>query len=327
MEVKRLRDLDGQLASGNRAHPFVVSARNGDWLWVATGEGGVLTYDGRGTATNSLTLPAEAGLLAVLPDATGYACWHAGGVSVWSQPRADQPAVQVAHRDIDLDGGRPLQLQFNRDGRRLWLATERPEGWGELHLLDPRTLSSLACAELGGQGDAGASLGLRPGGDDVLAEVSCGQDGSWITAVGVSGDSVQALHTSELDPHAVLGFDAGGTRYVALGQDELSVRSWPSSDELAVAQLPDQLESSWKGTVRGDCVYVVAWNASEESSGETELLRYRIADLSLAGRAVLGLQADVSISDVAWLSDECFAAIESQWRPNRRRASLWRVHG
>jgi hypothetical protein len=174
----------------------------------------------------------------------------------------------VAIHDFGPERGEIRALCFSRNGRVLWVSVEDVEGVSHLHALDGETLKSLDSVEVAGISDSHHSLVQHPQLELIAVEVSCGQEGSWVTFVEILDGKLRRLPPGlarEGDPLFMAGFAPDGRSFVGVTQARLHAWSWPecaSLSEFHPATAGWVL--NWQGAHVGECFVAPISDVEEE---------------------------------------------------------------
>ncbi len=173
----------------------------------------------------------------------------------------------IHHRDdtITLRGIDPARQQvrsllFSRDGAVLWASVEDHLGVSHIQALDTATLEPLASAPVTGIIDSQHNLSAHPTREAIAVEVSCGQDGTWVSFVELTGHKLKTIApglTREHDPLFLAGFAGSGESFATINDARICKWSWPACDLLAKTSIVDnQWTLHWQGAAMGDNLYL-----------------------------------------------------------------------
>ena len=176
-----------------------------------------------------------------------------GGRLVHTFPDAEAAAVKAA--------------LFSCSGQVLWIGRAYPFSYGRQGLSDPwNELLAFSTADyrlLGrvavqGEQQGGHNLAAHPTLEVVGVEVSCGQDGSWITFASLAGEQVTrapAQVNGDNEPFSFAGFAPDGESLVTVGEAAVEEFTWPACQPAA------RVESALDGEGEDDAAFF-GWNGA-----------------------------------------------------------------
>lgn len=188
-------------------------------------------------------------------------------------------------------------------GRVLWLGSEDEYGENGVHALSGDSLETLGACSVSGDLSSGHLVRTHPDDSSALIEVSCGQDGSWVTAVHVDKGGVERLPCqidSPGNPFCLSEFDDRGEIVVGVSGTAVRAYSWPHLRELASARPADLSSLEFECCLQNSKV-IVAGNAKPE----WECLHLSIPDLQVERRVGLGFTTE-QVHEVYPLRDSHF---------------------
>ncbi len=128
-----------------------------------------------------------------------------------------------------------ISREFPQDMRRL----SQPDPWHEVLAFTTHDYQLLGRVAVRGEVQAGHTLAAHPNQDTLAVEVSCGQDGSWITFASVQTGQVTQLAPhidGDSDPFSLAGFAPDGAALITTGESVIEEFQWPSCQSSAKAQ-------------------------------------------------------------------------------------------
>jgi hypothetical protein len=134
--------------------------------------------------------------------------------------------------DVELERDAvPRAVAFDRGGEHLLVSCEGPRGRSFLHMVDGRKLQPLYTVDVGGEAESYHYLHLHPEREVVAVEVSCGQDGTWLTFVEYSPSGLHTLPRGLQrpgEPFMMAGFDPDGRRFAVTRPLGIDLLAWPA---------------------------------------------------------------------------------------------------
>jgi len=237
-------------------------------------------------------------------------------------PGVPASEARLVHTFPDAQAASVKAALFSCSGRVLWVSRAYPFSYGRQGLSDPwnevLAFSTTAYQPLGrvaieGEQQGGHTLAAHPTLDVVGVEVSCGQDGSWITFASLAGEQVTRAAeqvNGDNEPFSFAGFAPDGNSLVTVGEAAVEEFTWPACQPAArvEAALDGEGEDGeaffgWNGAYVGHYFFTPA------EGEETDVLRVfdcpglrPIAKVSIASSAeelsgrVYGLSPDLLIT-------------------------------
>ncbi len=164
-------------------------------------------------------------------------------------------------------GGEPRGVLFDRSGELLWATWESAAGESNASAIEPTTGEILGVVRLGGMEQSYHTLRLHPSWGVVSVEVSCGQDGTWLTFVEARDRTFRALPGVDRPsrPFSMAGFSPAGRWFALLSPEQIELRSWPDLGQLAevVPPSPEEL-FDWPATYVGERFVASTFTPEEE---------------------------------------------------------------
>lgn len=165
------------------------------------------------------------------------------------------PGTNPAGVTVEIDGLELRSHCFDPGQDLLHIIGEKPDGECELVLVDPSSGIEVSRASVGGLGECAGEVTFLPGGLSLLVEISCGQDGSFISTVELKDGSYHLLGTwFSSDPVGVMRPMAQSESYYAVGSSTLHKRRLHDHRHLESMELDAGLYTSFSGAAFDDCV-------------------------------------------------------------------------
>jgi hypothetical protein len=132
-------------------------------------------------------------------------------------------------------GGEPRGVLYDRSGAMLWVSLELPSGRSQALAVEARTRRVVGSVEVGGIKDSYHTLRLHPSWEAVSLEVSCGQDGTWLSFLEWRDGNLRAMPGLERPgrPSSMAGFDSSGRWFAVLSPEQIELCSWPEASAMA----------------------------------------------------------------------------------------------
>jgi hypothetical protein len=233
-------------------------------------------------------VPADALAAALSPDLRRLALLHARALELRPLDGDATPKLLAP-----MEAPAAPALQFDATGHGLWLSGEHPAGHS-LQLYAPDSGALLATASVAGVREGFHDLLPHPHASAVIASVSCGQDGTWLTLLARSGTGLEAVGelASENDSFGAADFLTDGESFVGIAANWVRRWSYPGRRLLAEYTLPADVMAGYVGAVHGDSVLLPV---EPEDGGEWMLYQLEARTLRLQRRWQLPLRSpDVS---------------------------------
>jgi hypothetical protein len=193
-------------------------------------------------ASLSLKRPAEAPQLALHP--SGQLAAHVSHEKIQLIEPGPASARSV-FAFSDAEAAEVKGAAFSASGEVLWVSREfgdaagragQPDPWHEVLAFATDDYRLLGRAAVQGEQQGGHTLTAHPAEEIVGVEVSCGQDGSWITFASVQDGRVTRLAQSvsgDSDPFSFAGFAPDGKTLATIGATVIEEFSWPGCQSMA----------------------------------------------------------------------------------------------
>jgi hypothetical protein len=195
--------------------------------------------------------PGDRCEVAFHPDGQRLAVAAADGVHLLT-PGGDRLALERGRL-----GGAPRAVLFDRRGELLFASYE--DGAGQSHAclleLQGAGLERVASVPLLGVEKSYHALALHPSSELLVAQVSCGQDGTWASFVAFRDRTVARLPVALERPgeaFTVVGFAPSGRWLAALSAGRVELLSWPGLSPLAAASPRDGELFDWHACYVGE---------------------------------------------------------------------------
>ncbi len=229
---------------GLREEGLVALLRGAGTLQVLASSGDALVPRG------NHRLPAvERWELALRPGGEALALAAPDGVHLIS---GESDELMVSREAL---GGEPRGVIYDRTGELLWVSLELPGGESQATAIEPRSRGILGRVKVGGIEQSYHTLRLHPSWEAASLEVSCGQDGTWITFLEWRDGNLRALPGLERPgrPSSMAGFSPGGRWFAVLSPEQLELCSWPEASSLAQRTPPSpQQLFDWPSSYVGE---------------------------------------------------------------------------
>jgi len=182
-------------------------------------------------------------------------------------------APHVAHTFADPPAGHVKAALFSCTGAVLWVSRElqrdpgrqgQPDPWHELLAFSTADWKLLGRVAARGEMQGGHNLAAHPTEDIVGLEVSCGQDGSWITFATVQDGQISVFpeHVEgDSDPFSFAGFAPDGQRLMITGESTIQEFQWPGCQRTAQVEASAGEEDAffgWNGVYAGPFFFALA---------------------------------------------------------------------
>ncbi len=218
-------------------------------------------------------------------------------------------------------GGAPRAVLFDRSGELLFASFEDATGRSHASLLELRgpILEPIATVPLLGVEKSYHALSLHPSSELLVAQVACGQDGTWASFVEFRDRTATRVPASLDRPgeiFSVVGFAASGRWLAVLSAGQVQLLSWPALSRLAaVPPLSDGELFDWHACYLGERL------VSTSHAPGTERHRLVVWDPDLRVEAVLAWEKRDQryLLDLAGLPGDLLLALGD------RRAGLLRL--
>lgn len=208
--------------------------------------------------------PGDRCEVAFHPDGQRLAVAAADGVHLLS-PSSDQLALES-----DRLGGAPRAVLFDQSGELLFASYEDAAGQSHACLLELQgtaQLERLASVPLLGVEKSYHALALHPSSELLVAQVSCGQDGTWASFVAFRDRTASRLPVALDRPgeaFSFVGFAPSGRWLAALSAGRVELLSWPALSPLAAASPPDGELFDWHACYVGEHLIGASLAPAEE---------------------------------------------------------------
>lgn len=175
----------------------------------------------------------------------------------------------------DAEAAQVKAALFSCSGQVLWISREYPysaarqslpDPWQEVLAFSTSDFRLLGRAAVEGEQQSGHTLAAHPAQEVVGVEVSCGQDGSWITFASVeNGQLARRAEQVEgdSDPFSFAGFAPDGGSLITISATTVEAFQWPGC--LRIARVDSETDDEagemffgWNGAYVGPNFFALA---------------------------------------------------------------------
>jgi hypothetical protein len=152
-------------------------------------------------------------------------------------------------------GGAPRGILFDRKAELLWASYETSAGRNEVAAIDAATFQLLDRVPVGGVQGSHHTLEIHPTWEALSVEVSCGQDGTWLSFIESRDRAFRPMPGIERAglPFGMVGFAPNGRWLALLRPERVQILSWPDLSELAAMTPPsEKVLFDWLASYVGD---------------------------------------------------------------------------
>ncbi len=162
---------------------------------------------------------------------------------IWPEPAAQ--SARTVYTFPDAGSAQVKGALFSCSGQVLWVSREYPysaarqslpDPWHEVLAFSTADYRLLGRAAVQGELEGGHNLAAHPPREVVGVEVSCGQDGSWITFASLEGGELsvsEARVNGNNEPFYFAGFAADGNSLITVGATVTEEFQWPGCQSTA----------------------------------------------------------------------------------------------
>lgn len=201
-------------------------------------------------------------------------------LAVAFHPRSDDIVIATPER-VELreaDGGRrelsglvdgqPRGVCFDPSGDLLWITFEDARGRNHVAALEPASLRRIGVVAVPGEADSYHNLHAHPVPPVLAVEVSCGQDGTWLSFVEHTREGLVLLPRCierPGDPFCLAGFAPDGRRFATVDLQRVQLREWPGCAVVEEVGPPRGQLFDWSSSYVGDQIAAVSISEADDS--------------------------------------------------------------
>lgn len=254
------------------------------------------------------TVSEDAEFLAIHPTLEECAFVRQGLLTILDRVgKLKRPSIQIANV------GDFRYAAWSRNGDVLWVGTQVGNEQNVLSIVGRQRLEILGSVAIEGIEQSGHIVRVHPSGEAAVVDVSCGQDGTWASAVHVTNSGSVRLGQcieSPDDPFAMSEFDPTGRFIAAVTSAWIRLYSWPALEPVAEFSVDEEEFGSMDYLVEltAERLRVVVncgsdWQVMDFSV--PDLVKKRTIDLGIDEKTTYGVHLLPHDHFVSWKSVDC----------------------